>query len=129
MFDLLFLVSLIGSCSTVIKEANKPTVPVQNWANKDMYYRDMMNGVPTEQLMKNVQNGKYRENKTYQEPHRGADGRIIIENCKLYNEDVWNYGAVQAQKWVKQGKYNLTSEELKKENERIKAKYERSYNF
>lgn len=127
MFDGLFIASLIGSCVQAIKESCEPTIPAENWANKDLYYKDMMNGVSTKQLMKNVQNGRYRMNEIYPEPHRDIDGKIIIENCKLYNEDVWNYGAVQAQKWVKQGKYNLTPEELEKERERIKAKYERLY--
>jgi len=129
MFDGLFIVSLIGTCVQAIKEACEPTIPAENWANKDLYYKDMMNGVSAKQRMKNVQNGRYKLTETYPEPHRGADGRIVIENCKLYNEDVWNYGAVQAQKWVKQGKYNLTPEELEKERERIRAKYERLYNL
>ena len=62
---------------------------------------------------------------TYPEPHRDpVDGKIVIENCKLYEEDLFNYGAVQVGKWIKQGKYNLTPEELKKEQERIKKKYD-----
>ena len=127
MFDGLFIVSLIGTFVQAIKESCEPTIPAENWANKDLYYKDMMNGVSAKQRMKNVQNGRYKLTETYPEPHRDTDGRIIIENCKLYNEDVWNYGAVQAQKWVKQGKYNLTPEELQKERERIRAKYERLY--
>lgn len=68
--------------------------------------------------------------KTYPEPHRDpASGKIMIENCKLYYEDIDKYGASQAQKWVKQGKYNLSKEELKKEEERIKAKYEYLYSL
>lgn len=125
----MFFVSIIGTCKNIINESCEPTVPSKNWKNKDLYYKDMMKGASTEQLMKNVQNGKYKMKTTYPEPHRDINGRIIIENCKLYNEDVWNYGAVQAQKWVEQGKYNLTLEELKKENERIRAKYERLYNL
>lgn len=59
------------------------------------------------------------------EPHRDPKtGKIIIENSQLYNEDVKNYGAYQAQQWVQQGKYNLTPEELEKERERIRAKYD-----
>lgn len=125
MLDLLFIVSIIDSIAQVFRENNKPVVPIENWANKDLYYEDMMSGSSTKQLMKNVENGKYRAKEVYPEPHRGADGRIIIENCKLYNEDLLNYGAVQAQKWVKQGKYNLTPEELKMEIKRIEDKYKK----
>jgi hypothetical protein len=100
MFDLLFAASLIGSCVQLIKEAKEPVAPAKNLVNK-----------------------------TYPEPHRDENGKIIIENSLLYKEDVRNYGAVQAQKWVKQGKYNLTPEELKKEHERIKADFERMYSL
>lgn len=62
------------------------------------------------------------------EPHRDPKtGKIVIENSQQYYEDVKNHGAYQAQQWVKQGKYNLTPEELKKEEERLKKKYEYLY--
>ena len=52
----------------------------------------------------------------YPEPHRDLEsGKIIIENCKLYYEDLDKYGASKARQWVKQGRYNLSPEELKKE--------------
>ena len=48
---------------------------------------------------------------SHPEPHRDPEsGKIIIENCKLYHEDVDKYGASQAQKWVREGKYNLSPE-------------------
>lgn len=107
MFDGLFIVSLIGSCYQAIKEAFEPTIPANNWANKELYYQDLMNGVSAEQRMKNVKNGKYKVVEKYPEPHRDKDGKILIENYKLYNEDLMQYGAVQTMKWVKQGKYNM----------------------
>ena len=126
----LFLVSLVASCIQGIKESLEPTIPAENWANKELYHKDVMNGVSVEQRMKNVKNGKYKLTETHPEPHRDPiSGKIVIENCALYNEDLLNYGACQAQLWVKQGKYNLTPEELKKERERIKKYYERLYNL
>ena len=124
MLDGLLIIPIIGSIYQLIKESCEPTIPAENWANKELYHQDIINGVSTEQRMKNLKNGKYKLTETYPEPHRAADGRIIIENCKLYHEDLQRYGAVQAQKWVKQGRYNLTPEELKKEEKRIKAKYD-----
>lgn len=125
MFDLLFAASIIGTCIEIIKERNAPTVPAENWANKNLYHKDMADGVPIEQVMKNVQNGRYKITETYPEPHKDpVSGKIIIENCSLYNRDLRNYGAAKTMEWVKQGKYNLTPEELKKENERIEKKYE-----
>lgn len=127
MLDGLFIASLIGTVYQTFKEKLEPTIPAENWANKELYHQDLMNGVSVEQRMKNVRNGKYKLTEVYPEPHRDSDGKIIIENCLLYNEDLKKYGAVQTYKWVRQGKYNLTSEELVKENERIKAKYEYLY--
>lgn len=126
MLDGLFIASIIGSCVQAIKEHCTPTIPAENWANKELYHKDIMSGVSAEQRMKNVRNGKYKLTTTYPEPHRDpVSGKIVIENCKLYYEDVKNYGAYQAQQWVKQGKYNLNPEELEKERERIKAELDR----
>ena len=124
MFDGLFIVSLFGSIVQVIKEAFEPVIPAENWANKEMYHQDLMNGVSVEQRMKNVKNGKYKIAEKYPEPHRDKDGKIVIENYKLYHEDLLKYGSVQTMEWVKQGKYNLSPEDLKKEKERIRKKYD-----
>ena len=62
------------------------------------------------------------KNSYYPEPHRGKDGKIIIENCLLYDQDLKQYGAYQTMKWAEQGRYNLEGEALKKEQERINKK-------
>ncbi|MDD5980150.1 MAG: hypothetical protein PUC23_03460 [bacterium] len=124
MIDGLFIASIVGSCVQFIKEKLENTIPAENWANKELYYKDILDNVPIEQRMKNLQNGKYRMTETYSEPHRKPDGRIIIENCLLYKSDLEVYGAVQTMEWVRQGKYNLSDEELKKEEMRIKKKNE-----
>ena len=124
----LFIFSMITSIIQAIKESCQTTIPAENWANKELYYQDIMNNVPVEQRMKNLENGKYKMVKTHPEPHRDpTDGKIVIENCKLYDEDLINYGAYQTMQWVNEGKYNLTPEELKKEEERIRKKYEYLY--
>ena len=70
------------------------------------------------EILKNAQKGRYYIPKevfqAYPEPHREPDGkkRICIENCELHKADVAQYGAYQADKWVKQGKYNLNEAEL-----------------
>ena len=128
MLDLLFIVSLIGTVTQVIKEAYQPVIPAENWANKELINKDRVSGISEKEFSKNLANGKYKLVETYPEPHKDpVNGKIIIENSLLYKEDVRKYGAVQAQKWVKQGKYNLTPEELKKEEERIKKEFERLY--
>lgn len=129
MLDGLFIVSLIGTIAQAIKEASQPTIPAENWANKDLIHKDRMNGISEKEFSKNLANGKYKVTETYPEPHRMKDGRIIIENCALYNEDVKKYGAYQAHKWMRQGKYNLTPEELKKQREEFDAKMKRLYSL
>lgn len=130
MFDGLFIASLVGTCVQAIKEHFEPTIPAENWVNKELYHKDLMSGVSIEQRMKNVKNGKYKLVENHPEPHRDpVSGKIVIENSLLYNEDLSKYGAVQTMKWVEQGKYNLSSNEFKKEQERIKKKYENLYNL
>lgn len=129
MFDGLFIASLVGSCTQAIKETFESAIPAENWANKELYHKDLMSGMSMEQIMKNVKNGKYKLTEKYPEPHRDTNGKIIIENCKLYNEDLNKYGAVQTHKWIKQGKYNLSPEEFKKEQERIKTELKYRYNL
>ena len=123
MFNGLLIASLLGAIVDGIKTAFVPTIPAENWANKELYYKDLMDGVSVEQCMKNVKNGKYKLTETYPEPHRTEDGKIFIENYKLYKEDLREYGVQQTYKWVEQGKYNLTPEELEKELERIKKEF------
>ena len=125
-----WFVALVGNAIPWAKEKTTKAIKAENWANKELYYQDVMNGVSAEQRMKNLENGKYRLTENYPEPHRDErTGKIIIENSLLYNEDVKRYGAYQASKWVKQGKYNLTPEELEKETERIKKHIEKLCNL
>lgn len=128
MFHLLSIVSLVSTVAQAVKEGFTKPIPAENWENKELYHKDLMSGVPVEQRMKNLKNGKYKLTENYPEPHRDpVSGKIVIENCKLYNEDLSKYGAVQTMKWVKQGKYNLTPEELEQERERIRKKFDHLY--
>ena len=85
-----------------------------------------MNGISEKEFARNLANGKYKLTETYPEPHRMEDGRIIIE---LYKEDCNKYGVPQAHKWMRQGKYNLTSEELKKQKEKFDKDMEYLYSL
>lgn len=119
--SLLGIFSILTTGISAIKAASTPSVPVENLANEELYHKDMMSGMSQKELIKNVKTGKYKLTQTYPEPHRDPmTGQIIIENCELYHKDVRNYGTIQAQKWIKEGRYNLTPEELEKEYERIR---------
>lgn len=111
MLDLLFIVSIFGTIAQIIKEKITSPIPAENWANKELYHKDLINGASIDELMKNVEDGKYKLKEVYPEPHRNPEnGKIVIENYKLYYEDVDKYGAWQAQRWVERGKYNLPQE-------------------
>ena len=60
MFDLLFIVSIVGSVLQLIKEICTPVIPAENWANKELYHKDIMDVVSIEQRLKNLENGKYK---------------------------------------------------------------------
>lgn len=127
MLEGLFIASLFSTFAQAIKEAKRPQIPAENWANKELYYKDLMSDISNEQLMKNVKNGKYKVKEIHPEPHRDKNGKIIIENVLLYNEDLKKHGAYQAYKWAEQGKYNLEPEELEKEHERLDKYFKELY--
>lgn len=125
MFGLLSVIGIVCTGYQLIKETITPEIPAENWANMELYHKDIMSGMPIEERLKNVRNGRYKLAETYPKPHRDSrTGKIIIENCSLYNQDLQNYSVSQVYKWVEQGKYNLDGEALKQEQERIKKKYE-----
>ena len=77
---------------------------------------------------KNIFSAPSTLTKNHPEPHRDPnDGKIIIENSRLYYEDAQNYGASQAMQWAREGKYNLSKEELEKEQKRIDKEYKKLY--
>ena len=129
MLEGLFIASLIGTVCQVVKEARQPTIPAENWANKELIHKDRMNGISEKEFARSLANGKYKLTETYPEPHRMEDGRIIIENYELYKEDCKKYGVPQAHKWMRQGKYNLTPEELKKQKEKFDKDMEYLYSL
>ena len=111
MFGALSVIAGIYTGYQLIKEACEQPIPTENWGDMDAYNKDLMSGVPIEQCLKNVRNGKYKSTEKHPEPHRDSKtGQIIIENCTLYKKDIAKYGAYQTYKWAKQGKYNLNTE-------------------
>lgn len=129
MFGILGIIHIFATACEMIKEASEPVIPAENWANKELIHKDMISGISDREFSRNLANGKYKMTKTYPEPHRDERGRIIIDNYKLYREDIDKHGIAKAHEWKMQGKYNLTPEEVKKEEERVKADFERLYNL
>lgn len=57
---LLFLVSIVFAVAQAIKNAFTTPVPDEYCAHMELYYKDIVDGVPIEQCMKNLENGKYK---------------------------------------------------------------------
>ena len=112
-----------------IKDALTPTIPAENWANKELQYQDRMNGMSEKEILENVKKGRYIVTEKYPEPHRNERGQIMIENCQLWHEDLKTYGSVQTMKLAEQGRYNLEGEALKKGQERIEKHCEELMNL
>lgn len=55
-----FLATMVYSFAGAVKDALTPEIPAENWANKELYHKDIMSGVPIEQRLKNAKNGKYK---------------------------------------------------------------------
>lgn len=43
-----------------LHEKLTPTIPAENWANKDLIYKDRMSGMSEKEILRNVERGKYR---------------------------------------------------------------------
>lgn len=60
MLNVLFIISIIGAIVQVFKEKAAVPVPDENCAHMELYYKDIVDGVPIEQCMKNIEDGKYK---------------------------------------------------------------------
>lgn len=130
---LLAIVCIISVIVGVVKDALTPTLTAEHWANKELQHKDRMNGISEKEIVKNAHRGRYyipkEISQAYPVPHREPDGnhKIIIENDELYRSDVSQYGAYQTHQWLKQGKYNLNSEELGIVHLQFELKHQRLY--
>ena len=127
IFALAALFCVIGAIVESIREKREPEIPAENWANKDLKYQDIINGVPMDQIIKYAREGRYIVKEKYPEPHRDENGRIVIENCLLYDKDCKIYSPQMIHKMAERGRYNLDPEALAREIKRIEAEQERKF--
>lgn len=131
---------LLGICAIIftiyqlIKEACEPTLTAEHWANKELHHQDIMNGVPSKQILKYAKQGRYYIPKELQQAyptvHRDPkSGKRIIENDELFKADVSEYGASKAYEWLEQGKYNLNPEELEIVHLKIERNFQHLYSL
>lgn len=64
MFHIVGLMALVYTIIQIVKEDLQPRIPAENWENMDLYHEDMVRGVPIEQRLKYVREGRYKIAKT-----------------------------------------------------------------
>lgn len=57
---LLGIICIIYVIVQLIKEACTPTIPAENWANKELMHQDLMSGMSIEEHLKCAQKGRYK---------------------------------------------------------------------
>lgn len=123
MFGVFMVIAaIIYLASKIIKEKITPEIPAENWSNMDLYNQDVLNGVPIEERLKNLQNGKYKRPENQEAPHKDANGNIIIENLSLYEKDWEQYDVATINRFINEGRYNLSPEVAKKHRDDYFAK-------
>ncbi len=106
MFDGLGIIGLIAGAKQLIKESTEKPVPAEYWNNKDLMHKDKMNpDISPEQLMKNLENGKYYSPTIIPERYEMPVKPIVDK--KRYNHDVRVYGKEIADDNAKQGLYSF----------------------
>ncbi len=106
MFDGLGIIGLIAGTKQIIKEKTEKEIPAEYWNNKDLMHKDKMNpDISPEQLMKNIENGKYYSPTVIPEHYEMLVKPIVDK--KRYNHDVRMYGKEIADDNAKQGLYSF----------------------
>ncbi len=104
MFDGLGIIGLFASGIQIVKEATAKKIPAEYWNNKDLMYKDEMNpDISPQQVMKNLERGKYYSPTVIQIQHE----KPVIKDKQRYNADVIKYGKEIADDNAKQGLYSF----------------------
>lgn len=106
MFDGLGIIGLIAGTKQIVKEKTEKEIPAEYWNNKDLMHKDKMNpDISPEQLMKNLENGKYYSPTVIPERYEMPVKPII--DRERYEHDVKTYGKEIADDNAKQGLYSF----------------------
>lgn len=123
--NILGAVAAVLTGKELIQEKCTPKIPAENWQNREMIQKDILNPDYTnKQFMKNLASGKYRKPEQAAEPHRDSAGNVIVDNTVLFWKDVnsHQYSVEQIERFKQSGKYNLTAEESQMQREQQKRK-------
>ncbi len=76
MFDGLGIIGIFAGIKQLIKESTEKEIPAEYWNNKDLMHKDKMNpDVTPQQIMKNLEKGKYYSGNLRQNLYRAQGCR------------------------------------------------------
>lgn len=105
MFDGLGIIGLFAAGKQIVKEKTEKEIPASYWNNKALMYEDKMNpDVSPQQIMKNLEKGKYYSPTVVPERYEMP---VKIVNKKSYEHDVRVYGKEVADDNAKMGLYSF----------------------
>jgi hypothetical protein len=90
----------------LFKEKQQKPIPAEYWNNKDLMYKDKMNpDISPEQVMKNLEKGKYYSPTVIPEKYEVPSIKIV--DRVRYEKDVREYGKEIADDNAKMGLYSF----------------------
>lgn len=114
MFDGLGIIGLFAGAAQLIKESTEKPIPACYWNNKALMHEDKMNpDVSPQQIMKNLENGKYYAPEVIPERYEKP---VKIVDIERYEHDVEMYSQAVADIEAERGGY---SRMLKPDEERF----------
>ena len=106
MFDGLGIIGLFAGTKQLIKESTEKKIPASYWNNKDLMHKDKMNpNVSPQQIMKNLEKGKYYSPMVIPERYE-IPVKPIVDRAS-YEHDVREYGNEVADSNAKLGLYSF----------------------
>ncbi len=106
VFALLSGLAVICFVKEIVKDKTQRIIPAESWGNKALMYDDKINpDISPQQIMKNLEKGKYYSSTVLQERYEIPVKPIVDK--KRYNHDVREYGKEIADDNAKQGLYSF----------------------
>ena len=105
MFDGLGILGMIMGAKQLIKESTEKEIPASYWNNKDLMHKDKMNpDISSQQIMKNLERGKYYSPTVIPERYEQPKSKIIDK--ERYEHDVKMYSKAVADIEASRGGYS-----------------------
>lgn len=105
MFDGLAIIGLFAGAVQLFKEKTEKKIPASYWNNKDLMHKDKMNpNVPPQQIMKNLEKGKYYSPEVI--PERIEQPKPEIVDIERYKRDIIVYSKGVAEIEASRGGYS-----------------------